>query len=226
MSNDFLILVPAYNAASTLASLVDKIRKQAVSARCDILVVNDGSGDRTAEVAKSKGVAVITHANNAGKGEALKTGFRFAIENEYPAIVTMDADLQHDPESLSSLIRHFSEGRYEIVIGSRHFDRTKMSFARILSNTLTSYLLSLRTGFRIPDSQSGYRIMKTDVLKRIRLTTSGYETESEILIRAGKNKFRIGFVPIETIYAAEKSHIRHLRDTFRFIKMYLKTLFD
>jgi glycosyltransferase involved in cell wall biosynthesis len=226
MSNDILIIIPAYNARTTIGVLIDKIHDQSSSAGWDLLVIDDGSADSTNEVAAARGAAVVCHPHNLGKGEALKTGFRYAIENKYSTVVTMDADLQHDPASLPALIRYFLEGPYDLVIGSRPFDRTKMSPVRILSNTITTGLLSWRAGQQIADSQSGYRVLRTDMLKNLHLSTSRFELESELIIRAGRSDYRIGSFPIETIYAGESSHIRHIRDTLRFIKMFLATYLD
>ena len=96
MPKTFLVIIPAYNAASTLPSLIDKIHEQPVASQCDILVVDDGSDDGTAEIAKQGIGRVIFHPTNLGKGEALKTGFQYAIQNNYSAVITMDADLQHE----------------------------------------------------------------------------------------------------------------------------------
>ena len=221
MTEKFLIIIPAFNAASTLGNVIDAARRYMTG--IEILVINDGSTDRTEEIARQKNVLVISHQKNLGKGAALKSAFQYALENDVPYLVTMDADLQHDPSVLPAMIKFFLEKNWDIVIGSRERNR-RMSLDRIFSNTLTSWLISLRAKTKIPDSQSGYRILKTEVLRNMELTTSGYETESEIIILAGRNKCRFGFFPVPTIYANETSHIRRWRDTWRFVKMYFHTL--
>ncbi|MBL7996419.1 glycosyltransferase family 2 protein [bacterium] len=221
-----LVVIPAYNSASSLGNVIAKIRRHLTESGYpyNILVVNDGSTDLTAEVATGLGVLLINHAQNLGKGAALKTAFQYADKNKYAVIATMDSDLQHDPSSLPSMLSLFMSGNYDLVIGTRQFDMNKMSLSRIISNRLTSRLISMRAKQPILDSQSGYRIMRTSAIRNITLKTSRFETESEIVIRLAQNHCRIGFYPIDTIYAGEKSNIRHVRDTLRFIKMYIGTI--
>ncbi len=222
-----LILVPVYNGARSIRRVTDSIRAalQESSIPFSLLVVNDGSTDSTERFLSENRIHYISHTRNQGKGAALKTGFRYALDNGYTLIATIDADGQHDPRFLPEMIRKATEENFDLVIGTRKKEPKKMSPARIFSNTLTSWLISLRTGCRIPDSQSGFRIIRAESLKAITLNTNRYETESEILIRGGKKKWRFGFVQVSTIYADETSHIRHFLDTWRFIKMYFKTIF-
>jgi glycosyltransferase involved in cell wall biosynthesis len=227
MDIKFLILIPAYNASKTISAVIDKTDSiiRSLSQTYQILIVNDGSSDETIKTIENKNAIVITHDRNTGKGSALKTGFAFAAENNYTAVITLDADNQHDPTEITKFIREFFENDFDIIIGSRKRSVKSMSPARIFSNWCTSWLLSLRTGCRIPDSQSGYRLIKTDLLRKVNLITNRYETESELIIEAGRHTARFGFIPIQTIYAGETSHIRHLRDTWLFIKMYFNTIF-
>lgn len=220
-----LLLIPAFNAQLTIAKLIPQILLHMENQRFDILVVDDGSEDQTGLTAKKLGANVIRHEKNLGKGAALKSGFKYAINNDYPLIVTLDADLQHDPSSLTHMLAFLNTHAFDIVIGSRMFDRKKMSMSRILSNKITSRLISFRAKQAIPDSQSGYRIIRTSVVQNIVLRTNKFETESEILIKLAGKKARFGFFPVETIYAGEKSNIRHIRDTLRFIKMYIFSFF-
>lgn len=222
-----LVVIPAYNSESSLGNVIAKIRHHLKESGnpYEILVVNDGSTDLTAEIATGLGVLLINHTQNLGKGEALKSAFQYASRNKYAVIATIDSDLQHDPSSLPPMLALFMSGNYDLVIGARQFKVNKMSLSRIISNRLTSWLVSLRAKQPILDSQSGYRVIRTAAISNITLKTSHFETESEILIRLAQNHCRIGFYPIDTLYAGEKSHIRHLQDTLRFIKMYLGTIF-
>ncbi len=225
--NRTLIIIPAYNAESTVGKLIDNIRISLPQQtfNYDILLVNDGSTDKTGALASDGKVTTVSHPLNLGKGEALKTGFKFASDQAYKAVVLMDADLQHDPAVLPAMLNFYFTNSYDLVIGTRTFDLKKMSLARILSNRITSALMSFRTGYVIPDSQSGYRIMRTEMIEGMSLESSRYELESELLIRLAQKKAKMGFFPIETIYGNEKSHISHLRDTFRFIKMFIHSFF-
>ena len=223
-----LVIIPAYNAESTIADVIIRINRfmQEGHKSYEILVIDDGSEDRTWSIAKSLGVHVIRHTTNQGKGSALKSGFNFAFSRSFEFAVSIDADLQHDPSSLLPMIEYFQKERYDLVIGSRTFDPKKMSLGRILSNRITSALIGLRAHQHIPDSQSGYRILRISAIKDIALKTARYETESELLLRLCKKARKIGFYPIDTIYQGETSHIRHLQDTLRFIRMYIATLKD
>ncbi len=224
---NLLIAVPAYNAGRPLPELIRRIR-DAMNGRpwrFTLLVVDDGSTDTTRIEAERAGVAVLVHPVNRGKGEALKSAFQYARDHAYDLIATVDADLQHDPAALPGMLEELLEGKWDLVIGSRTFDRSSMSFDRFLSNTITSALVSRCARQEIPDSQSGYRVMRVAMLRALNLRASRYELESELLIKAGRAGFRIGHCPVETIYAGEASHIRHLTDTLRFIRMFVRSLF-
>lgn len=225
--NRILIIIPSFNAELTVGNLIGKIRMSLHEQpfTYDILVVDDGSSDKTVLIASENNIKVISHKINLGKGEALKTGFKFASEHDYKTMVTIDADLQHDPAILPNMLNFYFNNSHDIVIGTRTFDKRKMSLARIMSNRITSAVMTLRTGQFIPDSQSGYRIIRTVTVRDLVLKSSRYELESELLIRLAQRKARMGFFPIETLYGSEKSHIRHFQDTLRFIKMYFYSFF-
>ncbi|NUN70880.1 MAG: glycosyltransferase family 2 protein [Bacteroidetes bacterium] len=215
------LLIPSYNASATLPLLLERVVRFVPAG--SVVVVNDGSTDGTGAVAALKGVIVLHHAQNSGKGAALRTGFRYCVEQGFDAVITMDADLQHDPERIPAFIDAFTTGRYDIIIGSRMEETTGMPFHRWFSNTLTSLLVRLRTGAPIPDSQSGYRMIGRKVLETVSTRADGFEAETELLIRAAAAGFRFGAVPIPTIYAGEKSHMTHLSTTINFIRTLLFT---
>ncbi len=216
-----MILVPAYNADSTIAELIKEVLR--FVDKDDIVVVDDGSTDQTFEVAKRFDVVVLRHQKNEGKGEALKTGFRYALQKGYPALITMDADLQHDPRSIIEFVRN-SENSSGIIVGTREINLKIMPFARWLTNNLTSAIVSILSGGSIRDSQSGYRLISTEVLKSIKLRSKKYDLESEILVKAKRKGFKIDRIPIKTIYEGEKSFINPLIDTGRFIRLMWKSL--
>ncbi|MBN1153361.1 glycosyltransferase family 2 protein [candidate division KSB1 bacterium] len=216
------ILIPAYNAEKYIKSVIAKT--QAITSY-RIVVVDDGSTDHTAEQCKSIGIDVLSHSTNKGKGEALKSGFIYMMQHEFDAVITLDADGQHDPQFIPAFIQAAQADQYDIVIGSRMTDLKDMPFHRRLSNKITSLLISLRIGQRVEDSQCGYRFIKMDVLRRIALKTHFFETESEILLKSGLMNFRIGHVPIHTIYAGESTAMKLVIDTLRFIRLYLSSFF-
>lgn len=221
MAKAFLVLIPAYNAGLTILELIKKTSK--FVNKDDIVVIDDGSEDQTFAIAKKTGVVVLKHQRNKGKGEALKTGFRYALEKNYYALITMDADLQHEPESILDFI-HMEESTPGIIIGTRKINLKIMPFARWLTNNLTSVILSILSGQSIRDSQSGYRLISTQILRSVKLESKKYDLESEILIKARRKGFKIGEVSIKTIYGGGKSFINPLIDTGRFIKLIWRSL--
>lgn len=222
MVNTFAVLIPAYNAGLTISELIEKTSK--FVDKSDILVIDDGSKDQTFAIAQRAGVVVLKHERNKGKGEALKTGFKYAQKKNYEAIFTIDADLQHDPSSIRDFLQQADENFNGIIIGTRNINLKKMPFARWLTNNLSSAILSILSGQRIRDSQSGYRLISSQVLKRIKLKAKKYDLESEILVKAGRGGFKVDSVPIRTIYRGSKSFINPFVDTGRFIKMMWRTL--
>lgn len=214
-------VIPAFNAESTLGELLQQVGSHLNTS--DIVVVDDGSTDRTREIAQQHGAVVLWHSGNRGKGEALKTGFSYTLDKGYEAILTLDADLQHDPASIPDFLA--LTDRFDLVVGNRLDEKRNMSRARVFSNTVTTKIVSWRAGTEIADSQCGYRLISSRVLKNVSLHKSNFELESELLINAGRLGFRIGAVTIPTIYRGESSHIRHFADTLRFVRMIIESFF-
>jgi glycosyltransferase involved in cell wall biosynthesis len=210
------IVVPAFNAEETLPSLLSRIVLIVPPSR--VIVVNDGSTDSTRDIAARFCVTVVDHEINQGKGRALQSGFDAALMNSSIAsVITLDADLQHKPEDIPAFIESGCKLQSDIVLGWRKRIHTGMPIQRILSNSITSSLVGLRTGRVILDSQCGYRLIARPVIETIRLEASGFEAETEFLIKSAKRGFSIGFVPIETIYNGEASHMRHMQTTLNFV---------
>jgi glycosyltransferase involved in cell wall biosynthesis len=220
MVKNLLVIIPAYNAAATIHALIRKISLVGMG---NVVVVDDGSSDQTAALAEKAGVSVLHHPHNLGKGGALKNGFRYAIDNGYAGVITLDADLQHDPKFISDFIAKSKES-CDILIGTRRRTLRNMPFARWLSNHLTSVIISILSGQSVRDSQSGYRWISIKALKKIKLTSERYDLEPELLIKAGRSGFRIKEVPISTVYTQGKSYINPLVDSGRFIRLMWKSL--
>ena len=214
-------VIPAYNAEKTIAGLVCEVSRYVDN----VVVVDDGSVDKTSDVAFKAGAVVLRCEKNSGKGKALKTGFKFALENGFELILTLDADFQHNPKRIPDFVSKLGEG-YDIVIGNRRKKPGVMPLERIFSNITTSFLITLRTGVKVPDSQCGFRLIKNYVIENINAKSDGFVFESEFLIKALLMGYRVGFVDIETIYNGERSYIRHIYDTVEFIKLYLKSFYS
>jgi len=211
------ILIPTYQGERSLPELFDKM-PESISAE-DILVIDDGSKDRTSEVCSDCGIKVIRHENNRGKGAALKTGFAYTLENNYDAVVTIDADLQHPPELIPGFISELESGA-DVVVGNRVRDIT-MPIERRLSNFLSSFWISVLAGRKFPDSQCGFRAVKRWIIEQAHLHFNRYQTESELLVESARIGAKISFISIPTIYNGDRSYFNPITDTARFIAFVL-----
>lgn len=212
------VVIPAYNAAPTVGELLSQVSKYVSNE--DIFVIDDGSTDETELVARDLGVWLLRHSKKKGKGVSLRDGCKKAVELNYEMIITMDSDLQHDPAEIPAFIEAAS--RLDMVIGKRTISTREMPFHRFLSNSLTSRLMSSRTGANIEDSQCGYRLYRTRVLRAIDSHYRHFDYESDMLLKAVLEGYRVGFIPIKTIYNESRSYIRVL-DILRFIRVYVKS---
>ncbi|MDO9465553.1 MAG: glycosyltransferase family 2 protein [bacterium] len=214
--------MPCFNEEEHICNLIKDIKKIVK----DVMVVDDGSTDDTSQRALDGGAIVIKHVSNQGKGAALRTGFSYIERKRFSALITMDADRQHDYTELPKFIEEFKKNSADIVVGNRMSDTRNMPFVRLCTNRITSFFTSLFLSCRISDTQSGYRLIRTEVLKNINLLTSNFETESEVLIKAGRKGFRIKEIPIKTVYLPNaRSKIRPLKDTLKFIRLILSSIF-
>jgi len=216
-------VIPAYNGERHLGGVITGVQKYIATDR--IIVVDDGSTDRTAEVARSRGVVVLVHEPNQGKGAALDTGIRHAGNLGCAYAITLDADGQHNPDDIPRFIERWAETGADIIVGNRLDDTSGMPADRKYTNYFTSWVVSRLAGTRIPDSQNGYRMISTSLFASLGVKARRYEAESELLIRAGRAGARIDSVPIETIYADEVSSINKARETYRFFRMVVKSFF-
>lgn len=183
-----------------------------------VLVVDDGSSDETASVAEAAGAQVHRQTPNQGKGAALRAGFRRALAMDVDAVVTLDADGQHDPAEIPGFLAAFEDGRPELVIGYRDF--RAMPPLRRLANTLGRLTLQWALGTRIRDNQSGYRLIDRRLLEvMIQSEETGFELEVEMVAACVRRGWTIGWVPIRTIYAGEPSHIRNREHLRSFLRM-------
>ena len=217
------IVIPALDAAATLARVVggvrralegDELRGSGALTEASIVVVDDGSRDATPQVAANAGADVIILPRNRGKGAALRVAFADALDGEVDAVVTLDADGQHDPACLPSLVAALAEA--DVVVGVRRREGTPMPFHRRASNAISSWAISRCAGVPLPDTQSGYRAIRAEVLEHVEPRGDRYEFETDFLILAARAGFRIVGVPVPTIYGAP-SHFRALRDAARVI---------
>jgi glycosyltransferase involved in cell wall biosynthesis len=224
MFREFGAVIPAYNAGDSLEAVLAGVKRYLRTER--IVVVDDGSTDDTSRIAESAGVVLIRHRKNRGKGSALRSGFaHLEAQTDIEAIFTIDADGQHDPDEIPSFVEAYCQGSGDLLVGDRMGSTADMPFIRIMTNIVTSAVISIRAGCRIKDSQSGYRLIRAEVVRNVELVTERYETESEILIKAAHMGARISSVPVRTIYGTEQSTINPIADTFRFFVLVIRSIF-
>ena len=220
----FCGLIPAYNVARTIPQVVQQTRQHLSMG----LVVDDGSQDATAHLARESGATVLSIPKNQGKGRALRSGFKDLLQEPWEGIITLDGDLQHDPVEIPKLIEEYDKTKSDIVIGSRMAEAEKIPGIRYWTNRVGVFFISWAAGQPLADTQSGFRLYGREVLESIPLWTSRYDTETEILIKAGMRGMKITCVPIKTIYYEDELHhssFRPFPDTFLICMVFLKSLF-
>ena len=208
------VIIPTYNEAKAIAALVNQIHKLGLK----VIIVDDGSDDDTVKIAASCNAEVLRNQLNMGKGASLIKGYNFAIAQGFDAVISMDGDGQHSCDDLQAFIQKAEASNCGIIVGNRMATTKQMPVLRIMVNRFMSGLISLIAGQHIPDTQCGFRLVKKDLLQKVNLLTSKYETESEILIKAARLGFKIESLPVKTIYSGQKSQINPFIDTLRFLR--------
>jgi len=215
-------VIPAFNEEKYIYD-VAKIAKEFVDV---VVVVDDGSIDKTFSRAIDSGAVVLRHEENMGKGAALRTGFKYALEHGADIVVTLDGDMQHDPLEIPKFLEKIREEGVDIVVGSRFLEKVKgMPIQRRLSNFITTKVLNKVFKVPVTDSQSGFRAFKRKVLEKVTFKDNRYGAETEILIEAKRKGFNIVEVPISVKYENQKSKIRPIRETFSWIWLIIKKYF-
>ena len=222
-----LIVVPAYNEAQNIGTVIRSVREVVPAA--DILVVDDGSPDGTAAVARQAGARVISLPFNLGYGVALQTGFKYALERGYDYVVQMDADGQHEPTSVLDLIAEVRQGTADVILGSRFLGSStfKPHFARRMGILLFRVIVSGVVGQRITDPTSGYQALNRRVLRFY--ATEAYPVDypdADVLIMVHFAGFKIKEIPVVmyTGAAHRKSMHSGLRPLYYVFKMFLSIL--
>lgn len=215
------IVIPSYKAVSTLQKLIPALLVYVPS--CKLCIVDDASMDGTSQYCNEMNLTYLSHSVNLGKGAALVTGFSWCMKRGAKWIFTVDADGQHAPDDLHHFIDYVKEHpQTGICIGNREKKAGKMPPARIISNVVTSKILSFLCKSTILDSQCGYRLYSTDMLKKISITYARFEMETEVIMKSIKAGFPVAFVDIRTLYLDGQSHISHVKDTMRWVKAVLQ----
>jgi dolichol-phosphate mannosyltransferase len=209
-----VVIVPVYNAEATLAKVVKDVRRNLPGAL--IIGVDDGSRDGSRQLLRSVADETIEFDQNRGKGAALQAGFDAALRKGAAAVLTIDSDGQHDAAFAPAIVGALDHA--DIVIGTRDLSGKAVPKHRRIANMISSAATRAVSGGKVRDSQSGYRAMKADVLRKVHAVGDRYEFETDFIIRAARSGFTTVNVPISTIYGSP-SYFREFRDAWLVIKV-------
>lgn len=215
------VVIPAYNEEKTIRGIVEKARKHST----EVLVVDDGSTDNTYSEAVKAGATLLKSKKNLGKFAVLKLGFEAILSKQNAeCIIQLDGDGQHDPEDIPKFVKKIESGA-DLVVGQRDFSLRKMPFHRILSNIISTLVITILFTIWLKDTQCGYRAYKKEILKKLLplIKNSGFEGEAEMLAQADIHDLKIKGVKIHTIYDNENSKVNPLRDIKAFASALAKT---
>ncbi len=210
------VIIPAKNEASSIGGLLKKLRQELINA--EIIVINDGSTDDTAQIVQENNTVLITHPYSMGNGAAIKSGARAATGD---ILITMDADGQHDPQDIKKLLEKMDEG-FEMVVGARGY-KSQAGRRRWFGNQLYNYIASLIVGKKVKDLTSGFRAVNTKKFKSfLHMLPNGFSYPTTITMAFFRSGYPIAYVPIETNKRAGQSHLHLLKDGLRFLIIIFK----
>lgn len=199
-SRTAVVVIPAHNEAAVISQVLAQVPAQVEGLTVIPVVIDDGSTDATLQVARHKGVFVVHHLTNLGVGAATITGLRAAQSFNPEIVITMDADGQHDPADIQSLVRPLLNDSADVVIGSRTISPAGMPHSRLAANLLLNVITYVLYGSTVSDSQSGFKAFSRRALQVLELDSSGYEICSEIVGEIYRKKLRCVSVPIRPVY--------------------------
>ena len=211
------VVVPTYNNAATLQGVVESL----LAYTNDVLVVDDGSTDSTTEAIRVLGdrITALGYPTNRGKGYALRTAFRRAAELGFDYAITIDADGQHSAKDLAAFIDAIERHPGALIVGSRGFDHKHMPAKNSFANKFSNFWFRIHTLSRLPDTQSGYRAYPLAQVAAMRLVTTRYETETELLVRSAWRGVPILPVAIGVHYPPAEERVSHFRPFRDFVRI-------
>jgi glycosyltransferase involved in cell wall biosynthesis len=216
----YVVVIPAYNEAGTIREVVERTLKQDLP----VIVIDDGSVDDTGTELQGLPVTLLRNEPNAGKAASLWRGMQMALEQSADGVITLDGDGQHQPEDIPRFIEAAETHPRRIIIGSRLHDRDTIPAKRYYANRFANFWIAWASGMPMEDSQSGFRLYPSELLKDLSISTSrdhSFVFESEIIIEAGWQGIGVHNIEIPAIYGAElrPSHFQSVRDILRITKM-------
>ncbi|MCD4748613.1 MAG: glycosyltransferase family 2 protein [Thermoanaerobaculales bacterium] len=217
------VVIPAFNAAPSIGDVVQRTLAQMP----EVLVIDDGSNDQTAEEARSAGAEVLIQPENRGKGAALRLAFTTLFERGFAGVLTLDADGQHLPEEIPKLMKAWPGGA-DLILGSREHLFAEMARIRRASNGLSSRAISFAAGRVVADVQTGFRLYSRSLLEATGFPEDRFEAESAVVVRAARRGFTIETVPIRLGFADGRctSHYRPLVDSLRIARAVIRARFE
>jgi glycosyltransferase involved in cell wall biosynthesis len=219
-SQNIIVILPAFEEEVSIGSMVLLSKLYADK----VIVVDDGSTDRTADIARKAGAEVIIHEKNTGKGTALKTGFAAAVEMGADVIITMDSDAQHNPADIPKLAAPIIKGEADVVNGSRYIngsDKNTPAYRRV-GQTVLDKVTNMKSGLQITDSQSGFRAFAASIVGVFRFNSTGMAIESEMLADVGEACLRIKEVEITVRYDVDGSTVNPIQHGLQVLVSILK----
>jgi len=223
MNKQLSIIVPAYNEEGAIAQTIEGLKQELNKLDLDyeIIVVNDGSTDKTKEILeRTQEIKVIHHPENRGYGASLKTGFK---QSQNGLTLITDADGTYPNESIPDLIKHTSD--YDMVVGARTGKKAKIPLIRKPAKWIMGKLANYLSGMKIPDINSGLRIMKKSLIEKyLYILPDGFSFTTTITLAALTNGYRVKYVPITYSKRTGKSKFRPIRDTLNFFQLIIRTI--
>ena len=201
------VIVPTYNNASVISPVLTKLK----SYTNNIIVVNDGSTDNTLSVLANCGVQIVSYAKNRGKGIALQQGFSYAISKGFKYAITIDSDGQHNPDDLILFLNKIEEGSRAIILGARNMEQEGVPAKSSFGNKFSNFWFWFETGYKVPDTQTGYRCYPLKYVANKKYFTNKYEFEIEVMVRGVWSGLSIESVPVSVYYAPKEERISHFR---------------
>lgn len=213
------VLIPTYNNDKTL----EKVILSALEYCPTVIVVNDGSTDNTVNILTSfqQNIIFISYDKNKGKGYALKKGFEATRKRGYHYVLTLDADGQHFAEDIPVFINKIQSTSDSLIIGSRDFNQKNINQGSLFANKFSNFWVRLQTGYKLPDTQSGYRVYPVKKMKKMLPFCRRYEAEIELLVRCAWRGIRLESVPIQVYYPKKEDRVSHFRPHQDFLRISL-----
>ena len=222
MNDGLSVIVPVHNEESSISRVIKDIRSVLgrMNMDAEIIVVDDGSTDKSVDIIREEAVVCIRHSSNKGYGAALKTGVR---RSKYGLIAIIDADLSYPADALLGLVKKMDE--YDMVVGSRDPNNANISFMRKFAKCFLNLLANYLVGFKVPDLNSGFRVIKKSILEEyLHIMPNGFSFTTTITLAAITGGYSVYYMPVNYKKRSGNSKIKPIPDTFRFINLILTTI--